>query len=57
MTGPKFTRFDMSLMKKVKFKESYNFELRGEILNAFNNINFLNLNGMPQTWPTSSSAR
>ena len=35
-----FTRFDLSLVKKIRFTEQKNFELRGEFLNAFNNINF-----------------
>jgi hypothetical protein len=39
--GPKFTRFDMSVVKKFKFSETVNFEFRAEFLNAFNNINFL----------------
>jgi carboxypeptidase family protein len=39
--GPKFTRFDLSAVKKLKFTESINFEFRAEFLNAFNNINFL----------------
>jgi hypothetical protein len=30
----------MSAVKRVKINERLNFELRGEILNAFNNINF-----------------
>ncbi len=38
--GPKFTRFDMSLVKRIRFTESKNFEFRAEFLNAFNNINF-----------------
>ena len=38
--GPRFTRFDISLVKRIRFSESKNFELRGEFLNAFNNINF-----------------
>ncbi len=38
--GPMFTRFDISLVKRIRFTESKNFELRGELLNAFNNINF-----------------
>jgi len=38
--GPSFARFDMSLVKRIRFSESKNFELRGEFLNAFNNINF-----------------
>ena len=42
VTGPKFTRFDLSLKKQIKIKERINFELRGEFLNAFNNINFFN---------------
>jgi Carboxypeptidase regulatory-like domain len=39
--GPRFTRFDLSLQKKVRFSESINLEMRVEMLNAFNNINFL----------------
>ncbi len=41
VTGPKFTRFDMSAVKRFRITEKVNFELRGEFLNAFNNINFL----------------
>jgi hypothetical protein len=41
VTGPMFTRFDMSAVKRVKITEKVNFELRGEFLNAFNHINFL----------------
>lgn len=41
LTGPRFTRFDMSLMKRIRFTERVNLELRGEFLNAFNNVNFL----------------
>jgi Carboxypeptidase regulatory-like domain len=39
--GPSFFRSDLSLVKRVKFSERTNLELRGEFLNAFNNINFL----------------
>lgn len=42
VTGPKFTRFDLSVKKQIKLNERYNFELRAEFLNAFNNINFFN---------------
>ncbi len=38
--GPIFTRFDLSLIKRVRFTERTSFELRGEFLNAFNNTNF-----------------
>ncbi len=41
LTGPKFTRFDMSAIKRVRITERMNFEFRAEFLNAFNNINFL----------------
>jgi hypothetical protein len=42
VTGPKFTRFDLSVKKQVRITEGTNFELRAEFLNAFNNINFFN---------------
>ena len=49
VAGPKFTRFDLSLVKRVRFTERFNFELRVEMLNAFNHINFTNLTGTAQT--------
>jgi Carboxypeptidase regulatory-like domain/TonB dependent receptor len=39
--GPMFTRFDISAVKRVRITERTNFELRGEALNAFNNIDFV----------------
>jgi hypothetical protein len=39
--GPRFTRFDMSAVKRFKITERVNFEFRAEFLNAFNNINFI----------------
>jgi hypothetical protein len=41
LKGPSFFRSDLSIVKKVKFSERMNLEMRGEFLNAFNNINFL----------------
>jgi len=38
--GPNFYRFDLSLVKKIKFTERVGGEIRAEFLNAFNNINF-----------------
>jgi hypothetical protein len=55
VTGPRFTRFDLSLVKRVNITERVNFELRGEFLNAFNNINFQNPTGSAFTNPTSST--
>lgn len=41
LKGPAFFRSDLSVVKKINFSETMNLELRGEFLNAFNNINFL----------------
>jgi hypothetical protein len=38
--GPKWDRVDMSLMKRFRFTEQKNFELRAEFINAFNEVNF-----------------
>ncbi len=38
--GPRFTRFDMSMIKRTRITERLQFEFRAEFLNAFNNINF-----------------
>ena len=38
--GPRFTRFDLSFVKRTKITERINFEFRAEFLNAFNNIDF-----------------
>ena len=53
--GPMFTRFDLSAVKRIKIKEGVNFELRGEFLNAFNNVNFFNPSGNAFTSPTSQT--
>ena len=53
VTGPAFIRFDLSLVKRILINERFNFELRGEFLNAFNNANFTNLTGAAFTSPTS----
>ncbi|MGH9834362.1 MAG: carboxypeptidase regulatory-like domain-containing protein, partial [Blastocatellia bacterium] len=45
VTGPMFTRFDLSAVKRVRITERVNFELRGEFLNAFNNINYFGVTG------------
>jgi len=39
--GPRFVRPDLSLVKKIRFTENNNVELRAEFLNAFNAPNFL----------------
>ncbi len=40
VTGPMFVRFDMSVVKRTRLTSRLTLELRGEALNAFNNINF-----------------
>jgi hypothetical protein len=45
VNGPHFARFDLSVLKRVKLNERFNFELRGEFLNAFNHINFFGVTG------------
>ena len=53
LTGPGLTRFDLSLIKKIQITERLSFELRGELINAFNNINFMNPTGTAFTTPSS----
>ena len=53
VTGPGLTRFDLSLVKKIRITEHVNFELRGEMIDAFNNINFRNPTGTAFTSPAS----
>jgi hypothetical protein len=38
--APIFTRFDVGLTKRFRFTDRLNFELRMEVLNVFDNINF-----------------
>ena len=40
LRGPRFVRADMSVVKRFRFTETMNLEMRGEFLNAFNNANF-----------------
>jgi hypothetical protein len=39
--GPRFTRVDLSVVKKIRFTETKNLELRAEFLNVANAINFI----------------
>jgi len=51
--GPRFVRPDLSVVKRIRFTENSNLELRAEFLNAFNAQNFIigsaanDLNGAP----------
>jgi hypothetical protein len=46
--GPRFVRVDLSVVKRIKFTENTNLELRAEFLNAINNQNFF-IGGSPAT--------
>jgi hypothetical protein len=39
--GPRFVRFDLSAVKRIKVTEGTNFEIRAEFLDAFNNKNIM----------------
>ncbi|MDX2030095.1 MAG: TonB-dependent receptor [Blastocatellia bacterium] len=39
--GPRFDRYDLSVVKKTRITERVNFEIRAEFLNAFNHTNFI----------------
>lgn len=41
LNGPRFNRFDLGVVKKVRFTETKNLELRAEFLNLPNAINFI----------------
>jgi hypothetical protein len=41
VTGPLFKSFDIGVFKQVKITSGVNVEFRLEILNAFNNVNFI----------------
>jgi hypothetical protein len=41
LKGPDFFRADISVVKRIRFTERINGEIRAEFLNAFNNINFI----------------
>ncbi len=53
VTGPRFTRYDLSVKKQIRITERTNFELRAEFLNAFNHINFFNPTAAASTTPSN----
>jgi hypothetical protein len=57
LKGPAFFRSDISIVKKFRFTERVNMELRGELLNAFNNIIRLSGKGSMRHWPARPPAR
>ncbi len=54
LTGPRFFRADISLIKKARITERVSFELRGEALNAFNTIDFFFPGDAANSVPTHS---
>jgi len=49
VTGPMFQQHDISVAKRVKIVGRTNFEFRLEMLNAFNNANFVPVGGIGST--------
>jgi hypothetical protein len=41
-TGPGLFQLDLNLLKRIRFKERYDFTLRADAVNAFNHVNFSN---------------
>jgi hypothetical protein len=46
VTGPMFQQHDISLAKKIRMFGRSDFEFRAEMLNAFNNVNFVPVGGL-----------
>jgi len=46
LRGPKFAATDLSLMKNVPLAGHVQFQIRAEIFNAFNTVNYGNPNGV-----------
>ncbi len=46
LTGPMFKQFDIAVAKRIALFGRTNLELRAEALNAFNNVNFVPVNGI-----------
>jgi hypothetical protein len=40
LSGPALLNTDIALLKNVSVRESMRFQLRGELFNAFNQVNF-----------------
>jgi hypothetical protein len=54
LTGPMIKQFDIGIAKRVRIAGQTNAEFRVDILNAFNNVNFVPVSGM--VGPTASGA-
>ena len=46
LTGPMFKQFDIGIAKRVSVWSQANVEFRIDVLNAFNNVNFVPVSGM-----------
>ena len=46
LTGPMFKQFDIGIAKRVSTWSRATAELRVDVLNAFNNVNFVPVSGM-----------
>jgi hypothetical protein len=54
LTGPGYFQSDISVGKKTPITERVNFEIRAEVINAFNNVNFFFPGDEATSVPTAS---
>lgn len=47
--GPGLNNFDLSILRNFPIKERYTFQIRGDFYNAFNHVQFDNLNNTCST--------
>lgn len=53
--GPFFVNWDISVLRQIPVRENMHVELRGELFNAFNNVNFKNPSGTTYGLPAFGS--
>ena len=42
LTGPGLIQFDLNILKRFKFRERYEFNIRADAINVANKVNFSN---------------
>ena len=44
LSGPALVNTDLAILKEIRVREGFQFQLRGEFFNVFNQVNFKDLN-------------
>jgi len=52
IAGPSLFTWNLSFLKQIPIRESIRMELRAELFNAFNHVNFNNPSGVTYGLPT-----